>query len=137
MDIVTFVVDTGSDGVPVGFALAETIGLPVGGTTGLPDGSPVGGTDGPSDDSPVGVTDGMPDGSPVGGTDGPSDGRLPCTVTVQDAVLAPLLVFTIITAEPVPTAVTAPPDTVAAFVLLDVQVTVLSVAFSGRIVSFS
>ena len=113
MDIVTFVVDTGSDGVPVGFALAETIGLPVGGTTGLPD------------------------GSPVGGTDGPSDGRLPCTVTVQDAVLAPLLVFTIITAEPVPTAVTAPPDTVAAFVLLDVQVTVLSVAFSGRIVSFS
>ena len=125
MDIVTFVVDTGSDGVPVGFALAETIGLPVGGTTGLPDGSPVGGTDG------------MPDGSPVGGTDGPSDGRLPCTVTVQDAVLAPLLVFTIITAEPVPTAVTAPPDTVAAFVLLDVQVTVLSVAFSGRIVSFS
>ena len=113
MDIVTFVVDTGSDGVPVGFALAETIGLPVGGTPGLPD------------------------GSPVGGTDGPSDGRLPCTVTVQDAVLVPLLVFTIITAEPVPTAVTAPPDTVAAFVLLDIQVTVLSVAFSGRIVSFS
>ena len=98
----TFVVDTGSDGVPVGFALAETIGLPVGGTTGLPDVPPVGGTDGP------------PDGSPVGGTDGPSNGRLPCTVTVQDAVLAPLLVFTIITAEPVPTAVTAPPDTVAA-----------------------
>ena len=125
MDIVTFVVDTGSDGVPVGFALTETIGLPVGGTTGLPDGPPVGGTDGP------------PDGSPVGGTDGPSNGRLPCTVTVQDAVLAPLLVFTIITAEPVPTAVTAPPDTVAAFVLLDVQVTVLSVAFSGRTVSFS
>ena len=61
---------------------------------------------------------------------------LPVTVTVAVAVL-PLKVVAVITAVPSATPLTTPPLTVATAVLLDVQVTVLSVAFEGATVAVS
>ena len=58
------------------------------------------------------------------------------TVTVHVAVFPPSLVFTVIVAVPAAFAVTTPEeDTVATEVLLEVQVTDLSVAFEGVIVA--
>ena len=56
------------------------------------------------------------------------------TVILQVAVF-PLEVFAVMVAVPTDFAVTFPFDTVATFVLLDFQVTVLSVAFVGVIVA--
>ena len=54
------------------------------------------------------------------------------TVTVQDAVLPPSFVVTVMVAVPAATAVTLPfASTVATAVLLEVNVTVLLVALSG------
>ena len=58
------------------------------------------------------------------------------TVTVQVLVL-PLEVFAVIVAVPSATAVTVPPDTFATLSLLDVHVTVLSVALDGETVAVS
>ncbi len=55
---------------------------------------------------------------------------MPSTVTVAVAVL-PLEVFAVMVAVPSETAVTVPPETFATLSLLDVHVTVLSVAFAG------
>lgn len=49
----------------------------------------------------------------------------------------PLKVVAVITAVPSATPLTTPPLTVATAVLLDVQVTVLSVAFEGATVAVS
>ena len=58
------------------------------------------------------------------------------TVTVHVAVLPPSFVLTVIVAVPAALAVTTPEeDTVATDVLLEVQVTDLSVAFEGLIVA--
>ncbi len=60
------------------------------------------------------------------------------TVTTQTAVLAPSFVVTVIVAVPGPTAVTTPvEDTLATAVLLDFQLTDLSVALLGATVAFS
>ena len=60
------------------------------------------------------------------------------TVTVQAAVLAPSAVVTVMVALPEPMAVTFPLlSTVATAVLLDVQVTLLSVASLGATVAVS
>ena len=61
---------------------------------------------------------------------------LALTVTIHVAVFPPSLVFTVIIAVPAAFAVTTPEDdTVATDVLLDDQVTDLSVAFEGVIVA--
>ena len=64
---------------------------------------------------------------------------IPCfTVILQDAFFwLPSFAFAVITAVPVPTVVTTPvEETVATFLLLLVQLTVLLLAFLGRTVAF-
>ena len=55
------------------------------------------------------------------------------TVTLHCALSFPSAVLAVITAVPSPTAVTAPPFTAATSVLLLSHITLLSLAFSGRI----
>jgi len=57
------------------------------------------------------------------------------TVTVQEAVLLPSAVVTVMVAVPTLTAVTKPPDTVATAVLLLLHVTFLFVALEGSILA--
>ena len=60
------------------------------------------------------------------------------TVTLHSAVLLPSAVVTVMVVLPAPTAMTFPlSSTVAAAGLLDVQVTALLAAFSGRTVAVS
>ena len=78
-------------------------------------------------DPSVKVKDDLSKDTPVTGT---------TTVTAQVAVFAPSLVITVIVADPAAFAVTRPEeDTVATEVLLDDQVTDLSVALDGETVA--
>ena len=59
----------------------------------------------------------------------------PFTLTSHVAVNLPSFVVTVIVVAPNPTAVIVPFETVATLVSLEVHVTVLSVAFSGKTVA--